>query len=51
MKRVITPEERFRMVQREANNLRMENLDLMQIVAEQEFNICLLELGVTCDDL
>jgi hypothetical protein len=48
---VVTPENRFRDAQREINNLRMENLDLKEIAAEQEFYICLLELGVNINDL
>jgi hypothetical protein len=48
---VLTAEERFRAAQREANNLRTENLNLMEMIAEQEFYICLLELGVSYDDL
>lgn len=48
---VLTPEDRFRAVQREANHLRLENLDLMELLAEQEFYLCLLEMGVSYDDL
>lgn len=48
---VLTAEERLREAQREMNRLRMGNLDLMEMIAEQECYICLLELGVSYDDL
>lgn len=47
----LTPEDRFRDYQRMINHLRQENLDLMELSAEQELYICLLELGVNLDDL
>lgn len=51
MKILLSTEDRFRASQREANQLRLENLDLMEMIAEQEFYICLLELGVNINDL
>ena len=51
MKIVLSTEDRFRNLQRENGILRMQNLDLMEMIAEQEFYICLLELGVNINDL
>ena len=51
MKIVLSMEDRFRNLQRENSILRMQNLDLMEMIAEQEFYICLLELGVNINDL
>ena len=51
MKIVLSTEDRFRASQREANLLRLENLGLMEMIAEQEMYICLLELGVSLGDL
>ena len=51
MKIVLSAEDRFRNLQRENRILRMQNLDLMEYIAEQEFCICLLELGVNINDL
>ena len=48
---LLTPEDRFRNLQRENSILRIQNLDLMEMIAEQEFYICLLELGVNINDL
>lgn len=51
MKIVLSAEDRFRNLQRENSLLRMQNLDLMELLAEQEYSICLMELGVSKDDL
>jgi len=51
MKILLSTEDRFRASQREANQLRLENLGLMEMIAEQEFYICLLELEVSVNDL
>lgn len=51
MKIVLSAEDRFRNLQRENSILRIQNLDLMEMIAEQEFYICLLELGVNINDL
>jgi len=51
MEIVLSTEDRFRASQREANLLRLENLGLMEMIAEQEMYICLLELGVNINDL
>ena len=51
MKIVLSAEDRFRNQQRENSILRMQNLDLMEMIAEQEFYICLLEFGVNTNDL
>jgi len=48
---LLTPEDRFRNLQRENSILRMQNLDLMEYIAEQEYSICLLEMEVDRNDL
>lgn len=51
MNLVVSQEERFREKQREINQLRQENLDLMEILAEQMYYTCLMEMGVSEYDL
>ncbi len=41
----------FQVQQKTISTLAQENLDLMEMVAEQQYYICLLEMGVTEDDL
>lgn len=48
---VVSNTERFLEAERENKRLRTENLDLMEMIAEQEMYICLLELGVNINDL
>ena len=48
---LLTPEDRFRNLQRENSILRMQNLDLLEYIAEQEYSICLLEMEVDRNDL
>ena len=43
--------EVFQRQQKTISTLAQENLDLMEMVAEQQYYICLLEMGVTEDDL
>ena len=43
--------EVFQRQQKVVSALTQENLDLMEMVAEQQYYICLLEMGVTQDDL
>ena len=48
---LLTPEDRFRNLQRENSILRIQNLDLMEYIVEQEYSICLLEMEVDRNDL
>lgn len=48
---IVSPEERFRDAQREVNQLRQDNLDLMEMLAEQMYYQCLNEMGVNVNDL